>query len=227
MKKIIPLLLIILMGYIHAVIAHPNCVKASTIKEKTVYLTFDDGPSKNTEEILEILKENDVNATFFVIGENVLTHKSTTKKIVSQGNAIGIHSHTHNYKQIYQNPQTLLEDIDDCISAVKSVLPDYKITLYRFPGGSFNLSDELKAVPEKRNLTYFDWNASCRDCELKGYTPDDLLEACISTGTNKNKIILLMHDAPAKHRSVLALQKIINYYKNNGYVFKTLTVAVK
>lgn len=223
MKKIIPLLLIIIMGYIHAVISHPNCVKASDLKEKTVYLTFDDGPSKNTEEILDILKENGINATFFVIGENVLTHKNTVKKTASYGNEIGIHSHTHNYKEIYLSPQTLLKDIDDCISAVKSVLPDYKITLYRFPGGSFNLSEELKAVPEKRNLNYYDWNASCRDCELKGYTPDDLLEACISTGINKNKIILLMHDAPAKHRSVLALQKIIDYYKNNGYVFKTLT----
>lgn len=221
MKKILALLLIILTGYIHAIIYHPNCVKAA-VKEKTVYLTFDDGPSKNTEEILKILKDNGVNATFFVIGENVLTHKSTTKKTVLQGNAIGIHSHTHNYKRIYQSPQTLLKDIDDCISAVKSVLPDYKITLYRFPGGSFNLSDGLKRVPQKRNLTYYDWNASCRDCELKDYTPDDLISSCIATGVNKNKIILLIHDSPDKQRSVKALQGIIDYYKNSGYNFKTL-----
>ena len=220
MKKICILLCFLFVGYVFAFNAQNQVIKAES---KTVYLTFDDGPSQNTTKILEILKKNKINATFFVIGQNAENYKELTKKIIAYGNEIGIHTQTHDYKKIYKDEKSLYEDILECKNTLKKILPNYTVKAYRFPGGSFNLSEKLKKVPQAFNLTYYDWNASCRDCELKDYTPQDLIDSCITTSCHKNKIILLMHDAPNKYRSVTALQGIIDYYKNSGYVFNKIS----
>ena len=100
MKKICIILCFLFVGYVFAFNAQNQIIKAES---KTVYLTFDDGPSQNTTKILEILKKNKINATFFVIGKNAENRKELTKKIIAYGNEIGIHTQTHDYKKIYKD----------------------------------------------------------------------------------------------------------------------------
>ena len=189
---------------------------------KIVYLTFDDGPSPVTPQILEILAKNDILATFFVVGTNVERYPEILKQTILAGHSIGIHSYSHKYKEIYQNGQTLAKDIDLCLRAIKKVQSDFTTNLYRFPGGSFNLSQELKEQVKSLGYNYYDWNASSLDAELKNYDYQDLINACITTSCNRDKIILLSHDSSTKTRTAQALQGIIDYFKSQNYIFKPL-----
>lgn len=197
-------------------------VKAENTSTKTIYLTFDDGPSQVTLEILKTLKKENVSATFFVIGENVKKHPEIFKQIIEGGHTIGIHSQSHKYKEIYKNELSLIKDINGCLSEIKAVYSNYTSHFYRFPGGSFGLSDNLKTVPKKLGLTYVDWNASCQDCEFTPRTYTELTERAVSTSIGKNTVIMLMHDAPNKQLTAKALPDIIKHFKEEGFSFLVL-----
>ncbi len=107
-------------------------------EEKRAFLTFDDGPSKNTIDILNILKENNIKATFFVLGCQVEVFPETTNKIYNEGHYIANHGYTHIYKSIYQSPEQVLLEFNQCNQIVANTLgiPEYNSHLFRFPGGS-------------------------------------------------------------------------------------------
>lgn len=190
--------------------------------DKYVCLTFDDGPTAVTETVLNVLKKENVKATFFVIGKNIRTHTDTLKRIFAEGHVVGIHTHTHEYKKIFTSPEALKNDINCCLSAIKAVNENYKPKYYRFPGGSFGLSEGLKNVPFELGLKYVDWNASCRDCEIKPESCNDLTECAIQTSSGKNNVIILLHDAADKMMTALALPDIIQNFKQKGYTFVTV-----
>lgn len=190
-----------------------------TQPQKLVYLTFDDGPCNNTLKILEILKKYDIKATFFVVGTMVEKHTDILRKIYNLGHSIGLHSYSHIYKKIYSSDKELKLDVISCLNAVKKVIPDFSEAIYRFPGGSFNLSNNTKQLVKDLGFTYYDWNASTLDAE-GNFTPYEIFKNTINTSTNKNKIILLAHDT--KPNVTLALEDIIRYYLENGYTFKKL-----
>ncbi len=188
---------------------------------KTVYLTFDDGPSDRvTPKILDVLKENDVKATFFIIGQQAEKRIPLLQRIHDEGHALAVHSYTHDYKSIYANPQALLEDIDRCNKIIKQITGKPS-TVYRFPGGSFGRNLELLQAVTAHGLYYVDWNASVRDAELWKPTPNQLYNAAIHTTSDENSIVLLAHDSTDKLSTAQALPKIIDYYRKNGYVFAT------
>lgn len=190
--------------------------------QKNVYLTFDDGPSDSTTpRILDILKKEGVKATFFVIGCQIPTRTSTVKRIQDEGHALGLHSYSHDYREIYASEKALLEDIEKCARAVEEVTGAAP-SLYRFPGGSFTVPDELKQSVKKAGYHYVDWNASCRDAELVNPSPRELYEAAISTAGDRNNVILLLHDSAHRSPTVNALTDIIRYFKNKNYTFGTL-----
>lgn len=190
---------------------------------KVVYLTFDDGPTpNNTPRILEILKKNNIKATFFVIGQN----PDLYKRIVDEGHAIAIHTYSHEYKQVYASEDAFFQDLyklRDLIIEKTGVNP--KVT--RFPGGSSTtrVSKPIKQAIinrlTKEGYVYQDWNCDSTDASGNKVPVEKLVKNGVC---NVREVNLLMHDAYAKTTTVEALQQIIDAYRAKGYIFETLTV---
>lgn len=192
---------------------------------KTVYLTFDDGPSQYTPEILNVLDKYGVKATFFVVNGK---YNGTMKKIVDRGHQIGLHTYTHNYEKVYASDSAYFADLQKIHDVVlKETGVDTKII--RFPGGSSNtvskkyskgiMSRVTKAVGEK-GYVYFDWNCTNGDAEGAA-TVQKQLEYCAKFPKSASRIIVLMHDT--KKTTLEALPKIIEYYQSCGMTFDVLT----
>lgn len=194
---------------------------------KTVYLTFDDGPSQYTPEILNVLDRYGVKATFFVVNGR---YNSVMKDIVNRGNAIGLHSYSHNYAGIYSSDSAFYSDLNK-ISAVVKEQTGVETKIMRFPGGSSNtvskkyspgiMSRLSKSVTEN-GYVYFDWN--CANGDAAGAnTVEKQLANCKSYPKSASNIIVLMHDN--KSTTLAALPKIIEYYQSCGMSFGVLTAS--
>lgn len=197
---------------------------------KIAYLTFDDGPSKNTEALLEILAEEGVHATFFLVGQNADAHPERVKLIAEGGHLVANHSYTHDTKNIYKSLDALLADIEKCADTIRDILgDDYPTDLFRFPKGSTNKAcrDYRDGVREA-GYRFFDWNALNGDAETGTYkrTPEELYDRFKQTVDDvdgrKKELIVLMHDTNSKENTVLMLKDAIQYLKSLGYEFRTL-----
>ena len=197
------------------------------IKEpNTLYLTFDDGPSGRTAEILDILKQQDIKATFFIVGKEGSKEKDLMKRIVDEGHTIGVHTYSHIYTNIYESVGSYLEDFNltsELIYATTGVKPD----IFRFPGGSINKYsalnyEEIIAEMTRRGYAYYDWNASSGDANSNA-TANSVYNNATQSSGGKERIILLMHDSASKSYTVAALPGIIEYYKTRGYKFDRIT----
>ena len=196
-------------------------------EEKQVYLTFDDGPSKDiTPQILDILKENDVKATFFVLGARVDLYPETTKRIFEEGHYLANHGYSHKYADIYRNKDTVFEEYIWCENSIKAALnnPDYNCYLFRFPGGSSGgrysrIKAEAREHLNSYAVAYTNWNCLTGDAEGKN-TKEECIQELIRTKGNQNSLIVLMHDSNDKVQTLESLPEIIQYFKNEGYTFK-------
>lgn len=165
---------------------------------KTMYLTFDDGPStESTSAVLDILKARNIKATFFVIGENVRNNPEVARRIVAEGHTIGIHCNQHDYDKIYQSKDSYLQDFEEAYNAVFEVT-GVEAKLFRFPGGSINsynekVSKEIIEEMTNRGFVYFDWNASLEDA-VKKSEPEELIANGRATTLERKKVVLLAHD---------------------------------
>lgn len=195
--------------------------------KKIVYLTFDDGPSENTDAILSILKQNHIHATFFVSGMYP-QYRHLIKKAYDEGNTIGLHTETHKY-EIYRSEQAYFDDLDQIAKIVKSEI-GFVPAFVRFPGGSSNtvsrnyaqgIMGKLAAELNKRGYQYYDWNADSTDAAHSEDNVADLVQH--ATACRDNNIVLLCHDAPHKGTTVQALQPIIDHYRAQGYTFKGIS----
>lgn len=204
--------------------------KEFTKKNKTAYLTFDDGPSKLTERVLDILKEADVKATFFVIGASVESNKQTAKRIVDEGHTIAVHTYSHDYKQIYASVKDYLSDFDRVFNLIYEVTGT-RANIFRFPGGSingFNKSNYKDFCDEmlRRGFVCYDWNNSCGDCG-SNYSVANCVRNVVNDASVCDRVISLMHDAPAKKYTVDALPEIIQKLKDQGFSLEKLTNEVQ
>ena len=197
-------------------------------EEKRVFLTFDDGPSPVTNQILDTLRENDIKATFFVLGTSVKNFPETTKKIYDEGHFIANHGYSHVYSSIYSSKEAVLDEYNRCNDAVKEALgePEFNSHLFRFPGGLpggkyANLKQEAKQLLNENGILNIDWNALSGDAEKQNPTPEYLMERIRVTSEGKNSIVVLMHDAAAKKTTADMLPEIIAYYREQGYEFKS------
>lgn len=196
-------------------LANPN----DTLK---VYLTFDDGPSKNTSRILDILDDYGVKATFFVNGRKGDKATAMYKRIVKEGHTIGMHSYSHKYEDVYASLSSFKNDyqrIHDLIQKKTGV--DCK--LYRFPGGSSNKvsgQDMTYFIDflNKNNIKYFDWNISSGDATSKAYTSDELIENVMNDVVKYKTSVVLLHDAADKDKTVEALPKLIESLQSKGAI---------
>lgn len=199
-------------------------------EEKTVYLTFDDGPSARTAEILDILQRYGVKATFFTVGQTDEAAAEMLKRIVAEGHCLGVHSFSHDYRTIYASVEAFLADFKaqyDWIVQATGVRPQ----IFRFPGGSINsysggIYQELSAEMLRRGFTYFDWNVSGGD--VVGHAT----AASVVTGATREidrlrRAVVLLHDSAPRTYTVAALPAIIGAYQAAGFTFRTLSPQVR
>ena len=194
---------------------------------KTIYLTFDDGPCSYTEQLLAVLEKYNVKATFFVVG-NSKAKAEYMKKIVEGGHAIGIHSVTHEYEDIYVSEEAFLKDLYNMQNIIKE---NTGVTTYlmRFPGGSSNsvskkycegIMTVLTKKVEELGFQYFDWNISSGDAGGGSTTKEQVFNAVIAGVKKYDNSVVLQHDI--KKYSVDAVEDIIKWGLENGYTFKAL-----
>ncbi|MFL0198499.1 polysaccharide deacetylase family protein [Clostridium sp. WILCCON 0269] len=191
--------------------------------EKVIYLTFDDGPSVITDEVLDILKTNNVKATFFLIGNQIEENKSTVKRIYDEGHSIGLHTCSHKIRKIYSNQNAFIKEMNNTREEISSVV-GIKPNIIRFPQGSRkHLNKSMLKKLHEYNYKVYDWNIVISD-GIKAKTPPEKLFREATGGKDKpNPIILLMHCDYMHKNTCIALPRIINYYKQNGYEFKIIT----
>lgn len=196
-------------------------------KVKTIYLTFDDGPSPYTPEILDILDKYNVKATFFVINTK---YNKYMKDIVERGHTIALHSYSHDYKGIYTSEDAYYKDLQ-AISDVVYKETGVKANIIRFPGGGSNtiskkycpgiMSKITKGVEEK-GYHYFDWNITSGDADGNNIPTEKLIAQCKKVPRYTNTAVVLMHDTKAKRTTVDALPTIIENYKAMGCKFDSI-----
>lgn len=192
--------------------------------KKIVYLTFDDGPTKNiTPQVLDILKEYDVKATFFVIGSLAEENSDLIKRTVEEGHAIANHSYSHDYKKIYANTESCIAEIKKTDDVLSNILGnDYRPKYVRLPGGGFGSEyDAIKTALIKEGYHYITWNAVTNDAVERQASPEKLFTNFKETLNGNNYSVVLMHDAAAQKATPESLRLIIEYLKKEGYEFRT------
>ncbi|WP_195979839.1 polysaccharide deacetylase family protein [Clostridium butyricum] len=202
--------------------------------EKIVFITFDDGTSTTvTPKVLKILDQYNIKATFFLMGKNIDNGGEAAKELVKEeynsGHAIGNHSYSHDYNILYPgrtlNLESFKEDFNKNTKLLKSILgDDFSTRVIRCPGGymSWKGMNQLDGYLNDNNMTYIDWNALSKDAEGKKKNAYELFQNAVDTSKNKEIVVLLMHDTYGKEETAKSLPKIIEYFKNSGYEFKTL-----
>ncbi len=196
--------------------------------EKTVYLTFDDGPCGNTEKLLDVLKKYDAKATFFVIGNKKRT--DLIRRAYEEGHSIGVHTYTHVYKTLYKNEQAFFEDFLKTQEVIREATGSYT-RIFRFPGGSGNtvsrvnkgIMTRLTKIMEDMGYRYFDWNVSGGDSE-SGSTTESVKKRVINGLKNHTDyVIVLQHDIHLQ--SVRAVESILKWGVEHGYTFRALDLT--
>lgn len=196
------------------------------LNTKIAYLTFDDGPSEAvTNLILDVLKEQNVKATFFVLGSNVKKYPEIVKRAYEEGHYIANHGYSHNYKTIYKNAQSVIEEYNKTEKAIREAIEvsKYSSHLFRFPGGY--ASDSYKNIKEKagkllnnNNISYLDWNVLTGDAQGAN-TKEKIIKNIKKYSKDKGNIVVLMHDSSSKILTYETLNEVISYLREEGYIF--------
>lgn len=201
-------------------------VYSSTSDNKRVFLTFDDGPSSNvTPLILDVLKQNNIKATFFTLGSRVEQNPQIVKRAYNEGHYIANHGYSHIYSSIYASEENLKNEYNKTENAIRNAIevPEYSSHLFRFPGGSIGgkydtVKKQYKKMLDEQGVFYVDWNCLSEDA-TGNRTKEQLVQFIKDTSVNKNSVVVLMHDAGDKILTYETLQEVIDYFKANGYNF--------
>lgn len=194
---------------------------------KTMYLTFDDGPSEeNTNRVLDILKERDIKATFFLVGENVRKHPEVVQRIIEEGHTIGIHCDNHDYKTVYASVDSFVQDFETAHQTLFE-LTGLDVKIFRFPGGSINdfnvgVREDIIQEMTNRGYIYFDWNASLEDA-VKESAPEELIQNGVETTLGRNRVVMLAHDVV--YNTGICLGELLDRLPE--YEMRTLTEEVE
>ena len=196
--------------------------------EKIVYLTFDDGPSVCTDQILNILRQERVKATFFVTAQ-FTPYLNRMAAIAKDGHEVAIHTYSHNFK-IYKSIDSYFADLNKLNDLIEKYTGK-RARIMRFPGGSSNsiyrkynsdpkFMDRLCVALLDSGYQFVDWNLDSGDARGNNIAADRLVRS--ACGSRHNIQCLLMHDTGAKRTTVTALPQIIRYFKQHGYEFGVL-----
>jgi len=204
--------------------ATDNRQEPKPISQPTAYLTFDDGPSATiTPLVLDILREHQIKATFFVLGCQVDRYPEILQQIVADGHAIGNHTYSHGIRSVYSSPSSLLAEITACEESIYSTV-NIRPRIFRCPGGSApRLTQEMAELLRSHGYIHHDWNVSTGDAMRGSPLPPDRLAALALRGAqNKNSAIILMHDSHYKKNTAAALPEIIKGLQEKGFVFAAI-----
>ncbi len=200
------------------------------VPNKVAYLTFDDGPTDHTPQLLDILDQYQVKATFFITGQFLNESELITQiqDMVNRGHQVAVHTFSHQYKYIYGSVDNFLSDYNQMDDIILKATGN-RSKLYRFPGGSNTplnaaVRDSIKSILSQKGVIYFDWNAYDGDCD--GLTGEALIKQAITQSFRHDSAILLMHDLPDFQFVLDALPSIITQLRNSGYSFATLDETV-
>jgi peptidoglycan/xylan/chitin deacetylase (PgdA/CDA1 family) len=192
-----------------------------------IYLTFDDGPSRYTNDILRYLLKHEIQATFFVMPDDTETGKNFLNTMLDRGHEIGIHCMSHEYSVIYASVEAYLADFNEAWNLVYEQT-GYKPYLFRFPGGSKNdfnihVRDDIISEMTRRGFVYFDWNVDSRDALDAGWT--EMYNTVLNEVAAVPRAIILFHDRPGGYNTVLVIEDIIKALLADpkDYVFSAIT----
>lgn len=217
-------LLFIQIVYQNNVMASSNLSPDETeFKKKIVYITFDDGPTIITNDLLDTLNQCKVKATFFVVGKEICGREDLLERIYKEGHSIGLHTFSHNFEKIYKSDDAFIKEMLDAQKKVKEVT-GLNTNLIRFPGGSAkHLNSEMLKKLHKNNLKVYDWNASIEDGVNPHLSVEELVKNSKKYKHRNDKIIILMHCNSNNTNTIKALPEIVNYYRSLGYEIKPIT----
>lgn len=210
------------------ILVEPQNEPTRKCKQKIAFLTFDDGPCvNNTEKIVNILKENNVKASFFIVGQKAEENPKAMKSLVDSDMCLMPHTYSHDYK-IYRTSNDYFNDLNKCMETIKKFTGSKKRFNYvRIPGGSDNLVSNRNVLSNirkdiiKNDMYYVDWNVCSGDAEAHYVPKVKIVNNVKKQSVNKDMIVILMHDAYYKKTTVESLPEIIKYIKDQGYTFKT------
>lgn len=190
-------------------------------EKKKVYLTFDDGPGSQTEEILDILKENEIKATFFVTGKVGDEAEKIYKKIVKDGHTLGMHSYSHIYDEIYETKESFSKDFKKLYNYLHDVT-GYEPQWYRFPGGSTSEHIQLPletftGVLESKNVRYMDWNVISPDISNPSAKKEQIASGIAESVSQFDTSVVLLYDSVDRPTTLKALPLIIEKLKKENY----------
>lgn len=196
---------------------------------KRVFLTFDDGPTKEvTPKVLDILKKYNIKATFFVLGRSVESNPDILKRAYEEGHYIANHGYSHKYSSIYKSDKSVLNEYNKTEETIQKALgnENYSSNLFRFPGGSYGgqyekVKKKAKQKLKKEGITYLDWNALTYDAEGAN-TKEKILKNLKETMNGWDNVVVLMHDAADKSITYESLEDIIKYLQKQEYAFKNI-----
>lgn len=192
---------------------------------KIVFLTFDDGPNENSNQVLDILKANDVKATFFTNGREGEEYESIYKRIVDEGHTLGNHTWSHDYS-VYDDPDTFYEDVEKLSNYQKEVTGEDPSMVFRFPGGSPNANQEDIDLITQKGYNYYDWNVQFGDGLSNEVTKDQAFQEIIDGVHGQSVSIVLAHsENPMKTGGLEALDDVIKQLKSEGYRFMALDAS--
>ncbi|WP_294001846.1 polysaccharide deacetylase family protein [uncultured Megasphaera sp.] len=199
--------------------------------DHVAYLTFDDGPNKeNTTKILKILKDEQIHATFFLTGNNVERYPDVVKAIYESGNAIGIHSYSHDYKKIYASPQAYMDEVDKTAGLIYDVI-HVRPVISRAPGGtSGHFTKAFWQALNQEGYIEVGWNSLTGDADGTGKTAgkevENIKKQLALRPYLHSHLVILMHDASGHQATVEALPELIKLLKSQGYTFRVVTTAI-
>ena len=194
--------------------------------QPTVYLTFDDGPSQWTSQVLEVLREEGVPATFFVLGEQAEKHPDIIRAIASDGHGLGNHTYNHRYEDLYRSFEGFWDQIQQTEGILRDILGQAP-ALIRAPGGTYSYFDAFYFYYlESAGYTVVDWNVDSGDSKRRGVPAAEILQN-IMAAPLRHEMIVLLHDGAGHEETVKALPDIVAYFREKGYRFAVLTESVK
>ena len=211
-----------------------NMANLYTSNKKRVFLTFDDGPSKTTTiPILDTLKQENIQATFFVLGSRVELYPSIVKRAYEEGHYIASHGYSHIYSQIYNSAQSVLEEHNKTVNAIRNAVgaQEYNPHLFRFPGGFKGgkyetIKQEAAQLLAQNETVYVDWNALTAD-SAGAKTTEQFIAELEKTVPKFNSVVVLMHDAGTKKSTADALPQIIAYFRDKGFEFENFYSVIR
>jgi len=188
-------------------------------QDKVVYLSFDDGPGNHTREVLDILRKEQVLATFFVLGEQAERYPELIRELVEDGHALGNHTFNHQYKQLYSDFKVFWKQIKQTEEVLERIT-GFRPNLVRAPGGTYGHFDQSYFdLLQLGGYTVMDWNVDSGDSKRKGVPAKEILKNSTKVPAGTRSVIVLMHDGGAHAETVKALPGIIKYYRDHGYRF--------